>query len=84
MLCPGTLVASDGIGGALSSCAFKRVMFAQAAKTKGAASKQKQRTKLILKNIAFEATKKDLMSLCTPFGHVKELRLPRKFDGTHR
>lgn len=42
------------------------------------------KTKLVIRNVAFEASKKELMGLCTPFGHVKELRVPRKFDGTHR
>ena len=41
-------------------------------------------TKLVVRNVAFEATRKDIMGLFTPFGHVKSCRLPRKFDGTHR
>ncbi len=41
-------------------------------------------TKLIVRNVAFEATKSDLRSLFGPFGQVKSLRLPRKFDGQHR
>ena len=44
----------------------------------------KQSTKLIVRNIAFEATRKDVMSLFSPFGHIKTCRLPRKFDGTPR
>jgi len=42
------------------------------------------KTRLVIRNVAFEATKKELMGLCSPFGHVKDLRIPRKFDGTHR
>ena len=34
--------------------------------------------------MAFEATRKDILGLFTPFGHVKSCRLPRKFDGSHR
>lgn len=41
-------------------------------------------TKLIVRNVAFEATKKDLQQLFGPFGQIKSLRLPKKFDGHHR
>lgn len=41
-------------------------------------------TKMVVRNVAFEATRKDILGLFTPFGHVKSCRLPRKFDGTHR
>ena len=41
-------------------------------------------TKLIIRNIPFEATKTDLRTLFASFASVKSLRLPRKFDGTHR
>ncbi|KAI5074699.1 hypothetical protein GOP47_0010660 [Adiantum capillus-veneris] len=41
-------------------------------------------TKLIVRNVAFEATKKDLQQLFSPFGQIKSLRLPKKFDGNHR
>lgn len=40
--------------------------------------------KVVVRNVAFEATRKDIMGLFTPFGHVNSCRLPRKFDGTHR
>ena len=49
------------------------------------ASMQSQaNTKLVLKNVPFEATKKELYELFKPFGQLKTLRLPRKFDGNHR
>lgn len=41
-------------------------------------------SKVIVRNVAFEATRKDIMGLFTSFGHIKSCRLPRKFDGTHR
>lgn len=41
-------------------------------------------TKIVVRNVAFEATRKDILGLFTPFGQVKSCRLPRKFDGTHR
>ena len=41
-------------------------------------------TKLVVRNVAFEATKGDIRGLFSPFGQVKSVRLPLKFDGTHR
>lgn len=34
--------------------------------------------------MAFEATRKDLRELFGAFGQLKVVRVPRKFDGTHR
>lgn len=45
--------------------------------------KDKCSTKLIVRNVAFEATEKDLRQLFSPFGQIKSLRLPMKFGG-HR
>ncbi|KAI5426732.1 hypothetical protein KIW84_032237 [Lathyrus oleraceus] len=45
--------------------------------------KDKSSTKLLVKNVAFEATEKDLRQLFSPFGQIKSLRLPMKF-GNHR
>jgi multiple RNA-binding domain-containing protein 1 len=41
-------------------------------------------TKLLVRNLAFEATKKDLVELFKPYGQVKTVRLPKKFNGSHR
>ncbi|KAJ3044977.1 hypothetical protein HDV00_012396 [Rhizophlyctis rosea] len=41
-------------------------------------------TKLVVRNVPFEATKKDIRQLFSTFGHLKTVRLPRKFDGQHR
>ncbi|KAG4124566.1 hypothetical protein ERO13_D10G047700v2 [Gossypium hirsutum] len=43
----------------------------------------KSSTKLLVRNVAFEATEKDLRQLFSPFGQIKSLRLPMKF-GNHR
>ncbi|KAL3635204.1 hypothetical protein CASFOL_019751 [Castilleja foliolosa] len=40
-------------------------------------------TKFIVKNVAFEATEKDLRQLFNPFGQIERLKLPKKF-GNHR
>ncbi|KAI9208070.1 uncharacterized protein BJ171DRAFT_490143 [Polychytrium aggregatum] len=41
-------------------------------------------TKLVVRNIPFEATKKEIQALFTNFGSVKSVRIPKKFDGSHR
>ncbi|KAJ3410073.1 hypothetical protein HDV05_004118 [Chytridiales sp. JEL 0842] len=41
-------------------------------------------TKLIIRNIPFEASKKEVRQLFSTFGQVKSLRMPKKFDGSHR
>jgi multiple RNA-binding domain-containing protein 1 len=40
--------------------------------------------KIVVRNLAFEASRKDILGLFTPFGAVKSCRLPRKFDGSLR
>ncbi|KAM1796214.1 hypothetical protein ACFX11_036476 [Malus domestica] len=45
--------------------------------------KDKSSTKLLVKNVAFKATEKELRQLFSPFGQIKSLRLPMKF-GQHR
>ena len=54
-----------------------------AARTK----KDDVRTKLAVLNVAFQATRGDLVSLFSPFGAVKSCRVPKKaaaLDGSHR
>ncbi|KAI8097768.1 uncharacterized protein BX664DRAFT_293484 [Halteromyces radiatus] len=41
-------------------------------------------TKLIVRNVPFEATAKDLRELFSAYGQLKSLRLPKKFNGGHR
>merc|ERR1712151_3617 len=41
-------------------------------------------TKLLIRNLAFEANKNELRKLFVPFGEIKSLRIPLKIDGTHR
>lgn len=43
-----------------------------------------QGTKLLVRNIAFEANRRELKELFQAFGQLKSLRLPSKFDGNHR
>ncbi|KAF9261016.1 RNA-binding domain-containing protein [Marasmius fiardii PR-910] len=41
-------------------------------------------TKMIVKNVPFEATKKDIRDLFGSHGHLKSVRLPKKFDSRTR
>ncbi|KAG2133823.1 uncharacterized protein EDB93DRAFT_1173636 [Suillus bovinus] len=41
-------------------------------------------TKMIVKNVPFEATKKDIRELFGVHGHLKSVRLPKKFDSRSR
>ena len=40
--------------------------------------------KLLVKNLAFEASQKDLRELFSAFGQIKVVRLPKKYDGTRK
>jgi len=40
-------------------------------------------TKLCVKNVAFEANKKEIIRLFTPFGFVRSCHLPKKLDRCH-
>eukprot|EP00951_Prasinocladus_malaysianus_P042297 scaffold510594_cov24-Prasinocladus_malaysianus.AAC.1 len=62
------------------STATKRPAKQSSSKAKGDESK----TKLVVRNVAFEATRKDVASLFGAVGQLKSLRLPKKFDGSHR
>lgn len=44
----------------------------------------KSRTKIIVRNVPFQATRTDILKLFGSFGQLKKVRLPKKFDGTHR
>jgi multiple RNA-binding domain-containing protein 1 len=41
-------------------------------------------TKLMVRNVPFQATRKELLQLFGSFGPLKKVRLPKKFDGSHR
>jgi len=44
----------------------------------------KNPTKLIARNVPFQATRKELLKLFGTFGQLRKVRLPKKFDGSHR
>ncbi|KAG6102644.1 hypothetical protein E4U30_003864 [Claviceps sp. LM220 group G6] len=43
-----------------------------------------QRTKIVIKNLPFQATKKDVRSLLGSYGQLRSVRVPRKADSTAR
>jgi multiple RNA-binding domain-containing protein 1 len=43
-----------------------------------------QRTKIVIKNLPFEASKKDVRALFSAYGKLVALRLPKKFNHTSR
>lgn len=48
------------------------------------ASKTKKSSKILVKNLPFEATRKDIFELFSSFGQLKSVRVPRKFDKSAR
>lgn len=54
-------------------------------KSKLAKFQQKQKSsKIMIRNIPFEAKAKEIEELFRVFGELKYVRLPRRVDGTHR
>ena len=47
-------------------------------------TKGKSATKIVVRNVPFEANKKEMTALFHTFGQVKSVRMPKKFDGSHR
>jgi multiple RNA-binding domain-containing protein 1 len=46
--------------------------------------KPSNNTKIMIRNVPFESTRTELLQLFGSFGQLKKVRLPKKFDGTHR
>ncbi|KAI1298109.1 hypothetical protein EDD11_006881 [Mortierella claussenii] len=53
-------------------------------KSKSRVAPKDHGTKLIVRNIPFEATKKDIQGLFSTFGQLKSVRIPKKMSGGHR
>jgi multiple RNA-binding domain-containing protein 1 len=47
-------------------------------------SKQNRNTKLVVKNVPFQATQHEIRSLFASYGSVKSVRIPKKQAGVHR
>lgn len=52
--------------------------------TNGAKAKKAISSKVIVKNLPFEATRKDVFELFNSFGQLKSVRVPKKFDKSAR
>ena len=46
--------------------------------------KSKNPTKLMVRNVPFQASRTEILKLFGSFGQLKKVRLPKKFDGGHR
>lgn len=49
-----------------------------------AKSNASRRTKIIIKNLAFEASRKDIRELVKQYGSIRSVKLPKKYDNTLR
>ncbi|DAZ92847.1 TPA: hypothetical protein N0F65_012518 [Lagenidium giganteum] len=56
----------------------------QAPKRSADDSSNGRRSKIIVRNVAFEATPNEIRELFGAFGQLKRVRMPKKFDGKHR
>lgn len=54
------------------------------ANSSGKTSKKNNNGKILVKNLPFEATRKDVFELFSSFGQLKSVRVPKKFDKTAR
>ena len=62
----------------------KGVALKPALKGAGQKDAHSRSTKIVVRNVAFEATAKEIRALFQPFGQIKSVRLPKKFDNSHR
>ncbi len=64
----------------------KKTNTANTASSSGAAKNNENGTnnKIIVRNLAFQATKHELHALFAAFGSVKKVRIPKKMGGDHR
>lgn len=56
----------------------------ESTETKASKTPKAKSTKMVVKNVPFEATKKDLRALFGTHGQLKSVRLPKKFDSRAR
>lgn len=71
-----------------------RLQMSGAKESAGAVTRKRRRTsegakakpcaKLMVRNVAFEATRKEIRELFSSFGQLKTVRMPKKVDGSHR
>lgn len=54
------------------------------AKLRPVPSAKKNLTKVVVRNVPFQASRTEILKLFGSFGQLKRVRLPKKFDGGHR
>lgn len=62
----------------------KKMTQAPKRKADDAAEMGGRKSKIIVRNVAFEATSNEIRELFGAFGQLKRVRMPKKFDGKHR
>jgi len=75
----GTIVDGHALEIKLSSKSLSSSKDATVAGNKASAN-----TKIMVRNVPFEATRAEILRLFGAFGQLRRVRLPKKFDGTHR
>jgi multiple RNA-binding domain-containing protein 1 len=50
----------------------------------GTSSANNRKTKLVVRNVPFQASARELRELFKSFGQLKRVKMPKKFDGSHR
>ncbi|KAF2638359.1 RNA-binding domain-containing protein [Massarina eburnea CBS 473.64] len=71
-------------GHALKIQASHRGADAAEERRKEDAAKKATGTKILVKNLPFQAAKKDLRALFAPYGSLRSVRVPKKFDSSSR
>mmetsp|Transcript_47612 Transcript_47612/g.111103 ORF Transcript_47612/g.111103 Transcript_47612/m.111103 type:complete len:576 (+) Transcript_47612:2376-4103(+) len=67
-----------------ATAAAKGARAAVAERKGGGVAQGKPSRKLTVRNVPFEASKRELKELFGSFGEVSSVRMPKKFDGKHR
>jgi multiple RNA-binding domain-containing protein 1 len=69
----------------LAQISQKQLDAAEERRTEDSMKKEdQQKTKLVIKNLPFEASKKDIKTLLGGYGTLRSVRMPRKFDRSAR
>lgn len=76
--------AHDGMKNKILDGHQLQIQYSNLEKKQTIETKTEGHKKLIVKNLPFEATKKDLYELFSPFGKIKIVRIPTKVGGGHR
>ena len=76
----GKLIDGHAVSIQLSAKSLSSKVYTSSAESKTSS----KNTKIMVRNVPFEATRSELLKLFGAFGQLKKVRLPKKIDGTHR